>query len=186
MEYMNNGNISTLLKKIIRSAEAINDSIPFTAEGFFIAANGFNAFELEESEKEEYEVFLRILNGKTFCDDLSCKFLLKYMHSDEYIPNEHIEYMQSKLEKAKKVVASGNGTYCCEIVDAATLLLCVLEEPPFVLRRIIMPYAQCEAEQMLIFGVRYSIENGVAGDEFKDFSFTSSEKPENVSDDSDG
>ena len=103
MEYMNNGNISTLLQKIIRSAEAINDSIPFTAEVFFIAANGFNAFELEESEKEEYEVFLRILNGKTFCDDLSCKFLLKYMHSDEYIPDEHIEYMQSKLEKAKKV-----------------------------------------------------------------------------------
>lgn len=187
MEYMDDGNISTLLKKIIRAAEAVNEFVPFTAENFFIAAQNFNASDVEESEREEYEVFSRIFKSETFCDDLSCKFLLKYMDSDEYIPDEHIEYMQSKLEKAKKVVASGNGTYYCEIVDAATLLLCVLEEPPFVLRRIIMPYAQCEAERMLICGVRYGIENGFAGDKFNDFSFASdSEKPENTSDDIDG
>lgn len=187
MEYMDDGNISTLLKKIIRAAEAVNEFVPFTAENFFIAAQNFNASDVEESEREEYEVFSRIFKSETFCDDLACRFLLKYINSYEYITVEHIEYMQSKLEKARKKAALGDGLYRCEIVDAATLLLCVLEEPPHILRRLIMPLAQSKAELLLICGVRYGIENGFAGDKFNDFSFASdSEKPENTSDDIDG
>ena len=63
MEYMDDGNISTLLKKIIRAAEEVNEFVPFTAENFFIAAQNFNASDVEESEREEYEVFSRIFKS---------------------------------------------------------------------------------------------------------------------------